>query len=800
MGRSRLGPVPGRTAAPLDQAQHRRRRSVRAVLWVLVTLTLLPDAGQQLAALGVAAGAALLFACQAICSRWRQRVTGGLPHVAAIAVLVTLTGGLGSAYEVLFLVALVDDAVFHSQRQLILDAAAVVLSGVLVLLLVEVPGVFEWSGITWLVLRAVSWALVLWFVQHAVWQLRESEQRFRSLFENHPDGASMRDHRGRLLDVNHAMLAMAGLTREEAFAADVWDPDEPVPSTLPEEHRVAAMEALAGRASSCETALTLPGGQRLEIRRTYIPVVVDGAHAGVFAVSQDLTEQRRAEAAKHHLAAIVTYADDAIFSVGLDERVATWNAGAERLLGLSADEAVGRHLEELFGDEYRQHRDAVVAEVLEARPVTFDARVTRTDGSEVDVLTTVSPILGQDGVLEGVALIKRDISTHTRYEESLRRSEERFRSLADRTGGIVYIAEFDPEPRFVYLSRGATDITGHAVEDILADATVPARHAAPGSRLGVERVWEDGELSGVVTYEFRCADGRWIHLEEHFAAVQDEHGRIVGAQGIVFDVSARQEAHQRLQVALEAEQAAVEQYQATLGIQEAFIQAVSHELRTPLTVVLGLAKTLDQHPDLDRDQRQRLIGRLSVNAARLGRLLDDLIDLNRISRDALEVVTQPLVLVDLCQTVVDEMDTNNHRVTIEGEPIVVPVDRARIERAIDNLIRNAIRHTPPGSNVWVRVTSWGDGAMLAVEDDGPGVPDPLKEAVFEPFRQGPAASHDASPGTGIGLNLVAKFVELHGGRVWVEDRQGGGARFVVRLPGAATGAPVSELPQVAGQS
>jgi signal transduction histidine kinase len=113
--------------------------------------------------------------------------------------------------------------------------------------------------------------------------------------------------------------------------------------------------------------------------------------------------------------------------------------------------------------------------------------------------------------------------------------------------------------------------------------------------------------------------------------------------------------------------------------------------------------------------------------------------------------------------------------------VSVEADPAKVERIVENLLANAARHTGPETGIWVRVWAEPEGAVIAVEDDGPGVPAELQHAIFEPFRQGPTASPH-SPGTGIGLSLVAMFTELHGGRAWVQDREGGGASFRVFLP------------------
>ena len=115
------------------------------------------------------------------------------------------------------------------------------------------------------------------------------------------------------------------------------------------------------------------------------------------------------------------------------------------------------------------------------------------------------------------------------------------------------------------------------------------------------------------------------------------------------------------------------------------------------------------------------------------------------------------------------------------EPVVAEVDRAKLERIVENLIVNADKHTPPESSIDVRLTARGRDVLLVVEDDGPGIPDEFKEVVFETFNRGPNVMA-MTPGAGIGLSLVARFAAVHGGRTWVEDRPSGGASFHVLLP------------------
>jgi signal transduction histidine kinase len=218
-------------------------------------------------------------------------------------------------------------------------------------------------------------------------------------------------------------------------------------------------------------------------------------------------------------------------------------------------------------------------------------------------------------------------------------------------------------------------------------------------------------------------------------------------------------------------------------MKNAFLAAVSHELRTPLSSVLGYALTLERPEiSLPLEQQKELTHRLAINARKLERLLSDLLDLDRLARGVLEPRRRPTDMPRLMARLIEETDLGGHQVVLEVEPLVIQVDAPKVERVVENLLVNASKHTPPDARVWLRIASRDEGVLITVEDEGPGIPDDLKAVVFEPFLQGNGEG-DRVPGTGIGLSLVARFAELHGGRAWVEDRSGGGASFNVYIPG-----------------
>jgi signal transduction histidine kinase len=216
-----------------------------------------------------------------------------------------------------------------------------------------------------------------------------------------------------------------------------------------------------------------------------------------------------------------------------------------------------------------------------------------------------------------------------------------------------------------------------------------------------------------------------------------------------------------------------------------FLEAVSHDLRTPLTAILGSALTLEQAgPDLTRDDTEDLIRRIAMNARKLERLLSDLLDLDRLQRGIVSPQLRPTDVRELVERCVAELEIpEGRKLELDVRPVTVSIDGAKVERIIENLLSNALRHTPPGAHVWLTAEAKDGGVLFTVEDDGPGVPDDLRDAVFEPFRQVPGSAAGHSPGVGVGLSLVLRFAELHGGRAWLDERPGGGAAFHVFLPG-----------------
>src|SRR4249920_15937 len=279
----------------------------------------------------------------------------------------------------------------------------------------------------------------------------------------------------------------------------------------------------------------------------------------------------------------------------------------------------------------------------------------------------------------------------------------------------------------------------------------------------------------------RGREGETLWLRDIVHIAVDARGRPV-VRGLIVGVTEGKRAEQALRrseqkysEAFHREREATQRLRALDEMKNTFLEAVSHDLRTPLTSILGSAVTLEQSGlDIPREDAIDLLQRIASNARKLEGLLGDLLDLDRLQRGIITPQRRPIDVGALVRGAAREFaQLGGREIECGSDELIANVDPPKVERIVENLLSNASRHTSPDSRIWARVDRREDGVLVVV-------PDELKDAIFEPFRQGPGPA-STSPGVGVGLSLVARFAELHGGRAWVEDRPGGGASFKVLL-------------------
>jgi PAS domain S-box-containing protein len=296
-------------------------------------------------------------------------------------------------------------------------------------------------------------------------------------------------------------------------------------------------------------------------------------------------------------------------------------------------------------------------------------------------------------------------------------------------------------------------------------------------RRRVARLSSGGSLADWQTRIVRDGDVVPVAIDVAPAVVR---GHVQELRWLVRDSTDRVRGQQHLRTAFERATGDRDRLADLDAWKSTFIAAAAHDLRTPLQSIAALAT--DLLDGVDDDALHKGLLRIVDEADDLSGLLSDLLDLDRFTRGAVRLRDTWVDIAEVVRGEVDRGGGDDGDVTVQLTRAVVRAEPRRVAQIVANLLRNARQHTPSGTPVWVRTSPVDNGAVILVEDAGPGLPaSPDRREIFAPFTR--ARRNDGTTtGAGIGLSLVTLFAQLHGGRAWAEDRPGGGARFVVFLP------------------
>ncbi len=536
-------------------------------------------------------------------------------------------------------------------------------------------------------------------------------------------------------------------------------------------------------------------------------------------------ERRVSDITARHLAKVIESSDDAIVSKDLNSIIKSWNPAAERIFGYTAEEAIGRSIRILIPDELQDEEDEVLRKIRAGEKVDhYETIRQRKDGSRLAISLTVSPIRDEDGTIIGASKIARDITERARLQDALRDEANNTQKLSDV--GAVVASTLDREAIIQKVTDTATELTRaefgaffYNVRDpktgdafmLYALAGAPREKFAqfPNPRnTAIFAPTFRGE--GVVRLDDVTADPRYGHnapfhglppghlpVRSYLAVpVKRIGGGVIG--GLFFGHSQTgifTEQHERLAVgvaswatvALENARLFTEAQDAN-RLKDEFLAVLSHELRTPLNAILGYARLLRGNL-LPPDQVSRGLETLERNARWLTQIVDDVLDVSRIISGKIRLDVQAVDLAGVVNnavaTVQPAADAKDVRMQTLIDPRTGPVsgDPDRLQQVCWNLVSNAVKFTPKGGRVQVRLERVNSHIEIVVSDTGIGIKPDFLPLVFERFRQADAGPTRKSGGLGLGLAIVRHIVEMHGGTVHAASGgQNEGATFTVRLP------------------
>jgi len=647
--------------------------------------------------------------------------------------------------------------------------------------------------------------------------LRTSEQELADLFDRAALGIHWVGPDGTILRVNRAELDLLGYERHEYVGRHVAEFHENVEVIEDILRRLGAGETVRDR----EARLRCKDGSVKDVVINSNVRWDNGRFVHTRCFTHDVTERKRAERDQALLAAIVKSSDDAIISKTLDGIITSWNAGAARLYGFTAEEAVGQPITIVIPQERWSEEDVILERLRRGEGIDHFETVRKArDGRLIEVSLTTSPIRDRAGRIIGASKVARDITARKRTERRLATQDAVTRALADsaalseaaprilgavcehlgwEVGGFWSVDSREGVLRCseVWAAPGQTEFKEECrrrtfgpgmglpgrvwagrkavwIEDVTEDAnfcrSAAAERAGLHGALGFP-IMLGGEVLGVIEFFSPAIREPDEDLLEMMTGIGSQVGQFIERKHAELE-------NVRLVEALKTADRRKDEFLATLA----------HELRNPLAPIRNTVDLLRaRDSEIPELRRPREI--LERQVHQLTRLVDDLLDVSRITQGKVELRKERIDLasivngaLEVSRSLIEQM---GHRLTVSlpPEPIVMEADPTRLTQVLANLLNNAAKYTEQGGSLCLSAEVEGAQIVIAVRDTGMGIPAAKLPQVFEMFTQLDPAVDRSQGGLGIGLTLVKNLVEMHGGTVEAHSAGiGKGSEFIVRIP------------------
>lgn len=620
--------------------------------------------------------------------------------------------------------------------------------------------------------------------KQAVEELRESEGRFRTLFETMREGFALHeilcDEDGRpvdyrFLEVNPAFEALTGLLATHLVGRTV---QEVLPGIEPLWIERYSRVALTGEPAHFESySQALDRWYEVHAYRTE-----PGRFAVVFL---DVTERKAAEETLRRYELLAGQSRDIIlFLRGDDGRILEANAAAVTAYGYPREELLGLSIQELRAPDTRGLTAEQMAEA-NARGILFETVHRRKDGTTFPVeVSSRGAIINGESCLVSVV---RDITERHRAEVSLRESESFYRQTLESIPGMVFTTR--PDGYCDYQSQQWVDFTGVPMNEHLGDGWSRLLHPEDQPRaFAAWRTAVEGRAPYDLEYRIRRHDGAYEWFKVRGNPIRNDTGQIIRWFGTAVNVDQLVKVQEALGDAVEAAEAANQ-------AKSEFLARMSHEIRTPMNGVMGMTELalLEGVPP----KVGRYLTLVKQSAKHLLDIINDILDLSRIEAGKVELAVAPFHLRRLVEEVVSTLGVSAHQKGlrlshhVDAEvPAMIAGDKGRLRQVLTNLVGNAVKFTERGEvGIAVSVREAPGGGVVCpgasrtarlhfvVQDSGIGIPRENFCSIFDSFSHATRWTHAKYGGTGLGLSIAKHLVEFMGGEIWAQSEPGKGSEF-----------------------
>jgi PAS domain S-box-containing protein len=617
-----------------------------------------------------------------------------------------------------------------------------------------------------------------------------SREVFRVTLRSIGDAVITTDTEGRITYLNEVGESLTGWSPQDALGQPLERvfqivnevTRQPVENPATRALREGVVVGLANH-----TVLIKKDGSECPIDDSAAPIRNEIGHvSGCVLIFRDVTTQRLNEREKANqlltarlLASIVENSNDAIISKSLGGIIQSWNAAAERLFGHKAEQAIGRHISLVIPPDRLAEEEQIIASLRAGQRIEhYETERLRSDGRLINVSLTISPIKDDSGNVIGASKIARDITERRRAESE----RQNFVTLVENSTDFIGMCDMQGIPFFV--NRAGLQMVG--LDDIEQARRTPLQEFFfPEDQPMIlneflPEVLANGHGEVEVRFRhFKTGEPRWMAYK--VLTLTNAANEPVGFATVSQDVT------ERKKLADDLQRLAADLSDADRRKNE-FLATLAHELRNPLAPMSNMLEVL-KRADGDAEILKRAHETIERQLGQMIRLVDDLLDLNRITHDRLELRRSEVELSSVIQQAVEVarplVDAARHNLIVDlpAEPIYLNADRARLAQMFGNLLNNSSKYTRPNGTISLTAKQIDSEVAVTVKDNGAGIPRDKLDSIFDMFMQIERTADRAQGGLGIGLTLVKRLAEMHGGSIEAKSTgEGQGSEFVVRLP------------------
>ncbi|MDX2098584.1 MAG: PAS domain S-box protein [Leptolyngbyaceae cyanobacterium bins.59] len=494
----------------------------------------------------------------------------------------------------------------------------------------------------------------------------------------------------------------------------------------------------------------------------------------------DISDRKLAEENSRLLSSVVESSQDAIITKNLNSIITSWNQAATDLFGYTENEAIGQSILMLFPDDCIREESLIIASLKQNKRIDSHETVRlHQDGTPIDCAVTISPLLSEEGKVIGASSIFRDIRDRKRLESE----QQRLLDVLEATPDYIGIA--NANGKILWHNKHLRELR----QDLVSHKSISECHPAWVNEIILNQVFpvltEKGSWSGELA--LLDSNGKEIPVSQVIVAHKSKSGEIQYVSTIMRDISDRKAYEERL------EKNNAEIIRAT-RMKDEFLATMSHELRTPMNAILGMTEALqDEIFGAINEKQFKALATVESSGNHLLELINDILDVSKIESGQIELDYQNTAIIPLCQQSLEFIKPQAAKKSIQVVsqlPINLPdfnLDERRIRQVLINLLNNAVKFTPEAGCITLEVIypatiKQQNYLQINIKDTGIGIAPENLEKVFEPFIQVDSALNRNYEGTGLGLALVKRIVELHRGEVTLTSELGVGSCFAMVLP------------------